>query len=73
MSKTSTMPASSHIAALLLLCRVSAWSADRIGSHDNGDNHSSLAHEDNYYYDNRSSRGMLSVREGMDVAVELLD
>jgi hypothetical protein len=61
------MPAPSHIAALLLFCRASAWPADKIGSHGNGDYESSLAHEDSYHYDNRSSRGMISVREGMSL------
>jgi len=67
------MPAPPHIAALLMLCRASAWPADRMGSHGNGDNQSSLVHEDSYRYDNRSSRGMFSVREGMSLLSCLTD
>jgi hypothetical protein len=67
MAKTSAMPASSHIAALLLRCRASAWPAGGIASHGNGDNQSSLAENDSYRYDNRSSRGMFSVREWMSL------
>ena len=67
------MPGLSHFAALLLLCGASAWPADRIGSHGNGEDRSSLAHEDGYRYDNRSSRGMFSVREGMSLLSCLTD
>jgi hypothetical protein len=73
MSKTFAMPAPSHLAALLLLCRASAWPADRIGSHGKSDNQSSLAHKDSYRYDNRSSKGMFSVREAMSLLSCLTD
>jgi hypothetical protein len=64
MSKTFAMPAPSHIAALLLLCRASAWPAVKTRSHGIGDNESSLEQKDSYRYDNRGSKGTFSVREG---------
>jgi hypothetical protein len=72
-SKTFAMPAPSYIVALLLLCRARAWPADMIGSHGNTDIQSSLVPKDSYRYDNRSSKGIFSVREGMSLSSCLTD